>query len=152
MKAAAAMVGILGALLGLGAFAHPALDNPRAEAGSSYRAAIRITHGCSGSPVREVIVQIPEGVHGAKPMPKPGWQIAIEPRAIRWSGGRIDNGYFDEFVLLVQLPEAPGTLYWKVSQVCEQGRIDWFDTSGDGKTPAASLEVLPSTGHSGHKH
>jgi len=155
MKTRAHAGALLLAFCASAAFAHPALENPRAEAGSSYRAAIRITHGCSGSPVREVIVQIPEGVRGAKPMPKPGWQVAIEPGAIRWSGGRIENGYFDEFVLLAQLPSTPGTVYWKVSQVCEQGRIDWFDTARDAKAPAAALEVLPGTapaGHAEHKH
>jgi len=160
------------------AFAHAVLDNPRAEAGSSYRAAIRITHGCSGSPVREVIVQIPEGVRGVKPMPKPGWTLEIEKARlaqpyeshgrrveedvvrVRWSGGRLENAHFDEFVLLAALPDRPGKLYWKVSQVCEQGRVDWFDLPDGGKPaadlkePAAVLEVLPAAhaDHGGHKH
>ena len=157
------------------ALAHPALENPRAEAGSSYRAAIRITHGCSGSPVREVIVQIPEGVRGAKPMPKPGWTLEVEKARlaqpyeshgrrieedvvrVRWSGGRLENAHFDEFVLLAGLPDRPGKLYWKVSQVCEKGRIDWFDVPESGKPaaelkePAAVLEVLPAA-HGEHKH
>jgi uncharacterized protein YcnI len=150
-------------------------DVPRAEAGSSYRGAIRITHGCSGSPVREVIVEIPDGVRGAKPMPKPGWTLSVEKARlakpyeshgrrieedvvrVRWSGGRLESSHFDEFVLLAGLPKMPGTLYWKVSQVCEQGRIDWFDIPQGGrplsdyKTPAAPLEVLPAA-HSEHKH
>jgi len=159
------------------AAAHPSLDNPRAEAGSSYRAAIRITHGCAGSPVREVIVQIPEGVRGAKPMPKTGWTLKIEKARlaqpyeshgrrieedvvrVRWSG-RLESAHFDEFVLLAGLPQAPGKLYWKVSQVCEQGRIDWFEvpqagkTAADLKEPAAVLEVLPAArvGHAEHRH
>ena len=160
------------------AFAHAVLDNPHAEAGSSYRAAIRITHGCSGSPVREVIVQIPEGVRGAKPMPKPGWTLEVEKARlaqpyeshgrrieedvvrVRWSGGRLENAHFDEFVMLAGLPQTPGKLYWKVSQVCEKGRIDWFDvpqggnTAADLKEPAAVLEVLPAAraDHAEHKH
>jgi uncharacterized protein YcnI len=139
------------------AWAHVTLENPRAEAGGSYRAALRVTHGCEGSPVREVIVEIPEGVRGAKPMPKPGWTIAIEPGRVRWSGGRLENGYFDEFVLLARLPEAPGTIYWKVSQICEQGRIDWVDippagkSRADSKTPAAPLQIVPKA-RQGNQH
>ena len=52
--------------------AHPLLAAPTAEAGSFYKAAIGITHGCSGSATREVIVMIPPGVEGAKPMVKAG--------------------------------------------------------------------------------
>ncbi len=159
------------------AWGHPALENPRAEAGSSYRAAIRLTHGCAGSPIREVVVEIPPGVRGARPMPKPGWTIAIERERlaqpytmhghaidedvarIRWTGGPLDLAYFDEFVLLADLPETPGALYWKVSQICEQGRIDWTDVPPAGKTraglkaPAAVLEVMPKQGQGqGHQH
>ena len=32
-------------------------------------------HGCAGSPTVKLRVQIPEGVIGIKPMPKPGWTI-----------------------------------------------------------------------------
>jgi periplasmic copper chaperone A len=156
----AAAAAILFAVLGCLAapvLAHPSLDNPRAEAGSTYKAAIRITHGCSGSPVREVAVEIPEGVRGAKPMPKPGWTLTVEPKRVRWSGGRLENGQFDEFVLLAGLPDAPGTIYWKVSQLCEQGRIDWWDVPQEGKSsaelksPAVPLEILPAA-HPAHKH
>lgn len=35
--------------------------------------------------------------------------------------------YYDGFVVMSKLPETVGKLYWKVSQVCEQGRLDWVD-------------------------
>lgn len=155
--------------------AHVSLEVPQAKAGSYYKAVLRLTHGCQGSPIRQVVVQIPRGVQGAKPMPKPGWQIEIEKvkldqpyrshgktvteevAQIRWTGGPLADGFFDEFVLLARLPDSAGTLWWKVSQVCENGRIDWSDVPAEGKTaadyeaPAARLEVLPAA-QDEHRH
>ncbi|HEY1181000.1 MAG TPA: YcnI family protein [Rhodocyclaceae bacterium] len=154
--------------------AHVVLDNKTAPAGSYYRGALRVGHGCEGAPVRQVVVTIPEGVQGAKPMPKAGWKIDIERHTltrpytshgrtvtedvseIRWTARSPDDylpdSYFDEFVVFAKLPETPGTLYWKVSQICEQGRIDWHEIpQGDAATklqfPAAVLRVdaVPTT-------
>jgi uncharacterized protein YcnI len=155
--------------------AHPVLAVPQAPAGSFYKAAIGITHGCAGSATREVIVEIPAGVSGAKPVPKPGWTIAIErtplttPREshgrkiteevsrIRWSGGLLESAHFDEFVLVATLPQQAGPVYWKVTQVCEQGRAEWNEIPPAGKSPhdlkspALRLEVSADP-HAGHKH
>lgn len=157
------------------AHAHVTLETRSAEAGSSYKAVFKVGHGCAGSPVREIVVSIPDGVQGAKPMPKAGWQIEIErarldrPYAshgktvvedvtqVRWVGGTLPDAYYDEFVLVAKLPERAGTLYWKVSQVCEQGRIDWAEVPvagkklSDYKAPAAVLEIAPKAGEE-HKH
>ena len=58
-----------------GAFAHVSLETREAKAGGSYKAVLKIPHGCDGSPVVKVHVEIPDGVIAVKPMPKPGWQI-----------------------------------------------------------------------------
>lgn len=163
------------AALSFAAQAHLTLDHPRAEAGASYKAVLRVSHGCEGSPIRELIVTIPAGVRGAKPMLKPGWHIDIERRPleqpyqshgrtviedvslVRFSGGTLPDGYYDEFIVVATLPEQPGTLYWKVSQVCEEGRIDWDQVPASGqslkdlKWPAAVLEVVPGK-RAGHAH
>jgi uncharacterized protein YcnI len=158
------------------AAAHITLEQQKAEAGSYYKAVFRITHGCDGAPIRQIVVAIPEGVQGPKPMVKPGWAIEIERgkldrpytalhgrivteevRQIRWTGGPLANEHYDEFVLTARLPDAPGKLYWKVSQVCEKSRIDWVEIPAEGKklsdykTPAAVLELTPK-GHEGHRH
>ncbi len=139
------------------AYAHVVFDDPRRVAGSDYRAVFRIVHGCSGSAVRAVEVEVPEGVRNARAMAKAGWTLSVEPARIRWSGGRVAKGEFDEFVVLARLPASPGTLYWKVAQICEQGRIDWADVPEAGKAlsdyraPAVLLEVLPAE-HGKHSH
>ena len=163
------------AALSFAAQAHITLEATRAEAGTSYKAVLRASHGCEGSPIRELIVTIPAGVRGAKPILKPGWRVEIERRRLeqpyqshgravtedvsqlRFSGGTLPEGFYDEFIVVGTLPEQPGTLYWKVSQVCETGRIDWdqvpvSDQSPQAlKSPAAVLEVVPAE-HAGHLH
>ncbi len=166
--------------LGLGqtAVAHIVLEQPVAAAGSYYRATLRVGHGCDGSPIRQIVVTIPAGVQGAKPMPTAGWQIEIvrtplakpyvshgrtvteDVTEIRWTAKSADdylqNSHYDEFVIFSKLPENPGKLYWKTSQVCEQGQIDWAELPAAGagklKYPAAVLEITPEHKHSGHSH
>jgi uncharacterized protein YcnI len=175
LRAAAAAV----ALLAAAAHAHIALEYQVAPAASSYKASFKVGHGCSGSATREISVRIPEGVRGARPMPKAGWDISIERQKLAvpyQSDGRtvsedvvritwtartredmLPHAWYDEFVLVGQLPAKAGTLYWPVSQVCEEGRIDWTEMPQAGqkasalKSPAPALEVLPGAA-SGHQH
>ena len=162
------------------ASAHVVLDYQAAPAGSSYRATFKVGHGCGESATRQVVVEIPAGVRGAHPMPKPGWQLAVERAPLpqpETSHGRtvtedvvrvtwtartredfLANAHYDEFVLLARLPQQAGTIYWPVRQVCEEGRADWVEVPRAGqkfsdlKAPAALLEVLPTSGAGEHKH
>ncbi len=157
-----------------GTWAHVVLEQLQADAGASYKAVFRVGHGCGESAVKELIVQVPPGVVGAKPMAKAGWQITVErapPAAaasgrssvgdvvrIQWSGGRLDPAQYDDFVLLARLPDQAGPLYWKVSQVCEAGRMDWVDVPAAGqqlrdlKSPAALLDVRPAAAAASGAH
>jgi uncharacterized protein YcnI len=56
--------------------AHIVLVEPKAVAGSYYKAALRVAHGCSGSATHELVEQVPAGLQGAKPQPKAGLRIA----------------------------------------------------------------------------
>jgi uncharacterized protein YcnI len=132
--------------------AHVTLEVPQAPAGSSFRAVFRIGHGCAGSATNLLSVRIPAGFRGAKPMPKPGWTVAITRNAdtvseITWRASSreawIEDAYYDEFVLRVQLPEQPGAQVFPVVQGCEKGQAEW-------ETP---LTVLPaSAAPGGHMH
>ena len=131
------------------AHAHVVLEQTQADAGSSYKAVLRVGHGCGDSPVVELIVQIPPGVRSARAMAKPGWKIEQTRDAatkavtqIRWSEGRLDADQFDDFVLLAGLPEQAGMLTWKIAQVCAVGRSDWEPV----------LEVRPAATPAAHKH
>lgn len=161
------------------ASAHVVLEDQAALAGSSYRAAFRVGHGCSGSPTTAIRVVLPAGVRGAKPMPKPGWTLAIRraPLAqpydshgktvredvveISWTASAsehaLPDAWYDEFVLRTTLPAQAGPLWFRVVQTCASGQLDWAEVPAQGtstrglKAPAVLLEVLPS-GMAGHGH
>ena len=160
-------------------FSHAVLNDPAALAGTGYRAAVRIGHGCEGSPVTAVRVTIPEGFLGAKPMPKAGWVVASKVgklakpyddhgkqvtegvTEITWTASSkeywLQDAWFDEFVLRGSLPKEAGPLWFKVMQICEKGSIDWAEVPASGnstkglKFPAALLEIIES-GAMAHQH
>lgn len=160
--------------------AHPMLENAAAPAGGSYKAIMRITHGCAGSPTRQVAIEIPAGVRGARPMPKPGWTLEVQREKlaqpytshgrsitedavrITWTArtreDMLQSAHVDEFLLVAQLPDKAGPLYWPVRQVCEEGRADWVEIPKPGqkaaelKNPAVLLDVRAGGEHAGHQH
>ena len=159
-------------LAALPASAHVTLENRQASPGSYYKAVFAVPHGCAGSATVKIRVQIPEGVIAAKPMPKPGWTletvkgkyaasyshhgatIAEGVKEVSWSGGKLMDDNYDEFVVATFLTASlkPNTmLYFPVVQECEQGISRWIDIpegdkpahGHDGKSPAPSLKLLP---------
>jgi uncharacterized protein YcnI len=161
------------------AFAHVVLEDQTALAGRSYKAVLKVGHGCEGSPTTAMRVTIPAGFMGAKPMPKAGWkldvktaklavpydsygkQITEDVSEITWTATSKDSylpdGYYDEFVLRGGLPKKDGVMWFKVLQSCEKGANDWSQIPAAGvdphslKSPAAQLEIIPS-GAAGHQH
>src|ERR1700719_1644541 len=114
----AAALAVAGALAGATiAFAHITLENQQAPVGASYKAVLRVPHGCDGSATVAVRVRVPAGFIEVKPMPKPGWKLDVvrgkyqKPTSVRgtkmtegvtevdWSGGNLPDAYYDEFVL-----------------------------------------------------
>jgi uncharacterized protein YcnI/copper(I)-binding protein len=143
------------------ASAHVTLETKQAKVGGSYKAVFGIPHGCEGQPTTEVSIEIPEGVIGVKPMPKPGWTLALEKgpyartykfhhgetkndgvKRVTWSGGSLADEYFDQFVLSTfiagELP--PDTrIYFPVTQKCANGELRWGEVPAEGQD-AHSLE------------
>ena len=160
--------------------AHVTLEYPVATAGQSYKATFKIGHGCGASPTRVVEIDMPAGVRGAKPMPKPGWTLDVvrdklvqpytshgrnvseDTTRIRWTAkteaDMLPSQHYDEFVLVGTLPQQAGMLYWPVRQICPQGQLDWTEVPAQGqkwtdlKSPAAELELMPAAGHNAHNH
>jgi uncharacterized protein YcnI len=150
--------------------AHVTLDTAVAPAGTPFKAAFRVGHGCeAGSATHTLVVRVPDGFAGAKPMPKAGWAIEVVrgPLAVPYeSRGRkitedvvevtwratsreawVQDAWYDEFVLRGQTPAQAGPLWFKVRQVCDKGQWDWADVPASGtstqglKAPAALLDV-----------
>jgi uncharacterized protein YcnI len=172
--------GVLFLAISLPAAAHITLEYQVANAGSYYKATFKVGHGCGTSPVKQIVVSIPAGVQGAKPMPKAGWALEITQEKlaqpivdhgktitegvahITWTAKTpadyLQNGWYDEFVLQAKLLAKEGTLYWPVIQICEAGRVDWTEVPQAGqkfsdlKNPAAALELMSTGGGGAHNH
>jgi periplasmic copper chaperone A len=168
-------IAVAAALAASPAMAHITLEGKQASIGSSYKAVFAVPHGCAGSATIKIRVQIPEGVIGVKPMPKPGWNVesisgkyATEyeshgrklsegVKEVAWSGGKLSDQNYDEFVILTFLTDTlkPNTtLYFPVVQECEQGVSRWIDIPAegqggdhghDGTSPAPGVKLLPKS-------
>jgi copper(I)-binding protein len=110
-------------------------------------------------------------------MPKPGWTLGIETgdyakaykihgetvtsgaRAVTWSGGSLDDAWFDEFVLIGTLADvsAGDTLPFKTVQSCGSGKIGWVELAAEGQDPhsldaPAPVLTIAEGGSQGHDH
>lgn len=149
------------------ALAHVVLEKSETAPGVPYKAILKVGHGCAGAATTSLSVEIPEGLADAKPMPKPGWQVTTEQgayatpvtvyghklekgtRRITWTGGRVGDDQYDEFVFagFVAPLTQPTTLYLPVVQGCETSENRWVETPAAGQTlrdlkmPAAVLRI-----------
>jgi uncharacterized protein YcnI len=151
--------------------AHVILEQKQAPVGTPYKAVFRVPHGCGDSATVRLSVHIPEGVVAVKPMAKPGWQIDITRgpyeksyatthgarmtegvKDVVWSGGRLPNELFDDFVLSTFIASdlTPGdTLYFPAVQECEKGIHRWIEIPAANRSgeplnePAPGVTLLP---------
>jgi len=152
--------------------AHVTLETRQAEPNGSYKAVLRVGHGCEGSPTTAIRVQIPEGMIAVKPMPKTGWQVATTQdkyerpydyygteltegvRQIAWTGGELRDDFYDEFVFVGRLTDfAPETvLHFPTVQECAAGAHRWIEIPTAGQDPdeldepAPQLEIVKGAG------
>lgn len=148
IRAVAVAVGVIIAfpLLSSTALAH-VTANPDEATSPYFRTALRVGHGCEGSPTTTVRVQIPEGVDSARAEVIPGWDVEVirtkldepieqeegEPITERvseivWSGGNLSDDNFEEFGLNVHIADdAPEVLWFPTIQECEKGEHRWIE-------------------------
>lgn len=160
----------LAAAAAMPAAAHVTLDVPTAKVHASYKAVLKVGHGCDGKATTAIRVRLPEGVINVKPMPKAGWKIEKTQgeyakaydyygeaktsgvRELTWSGGNLADDEYDEFVFRAYVTEAfkPGdTIAFPVVQECTEGATTrWIEIPEAGKTaddyehPAPTLTVV----------
>lgn len=147
------------------AFAHSTFLVQEATIGSSFKAVLRVPHGCGTEATHTVRVQIPEGFFAVKPMPKAGWtletvkgpyentylnhgtEVSEGVKEIVWSDGDLPTDFYDEFVFTGTfadtLPEGP--FYFPAIQECANGEEAWIDTTGaeDAEGPAPKINLIP---------
>jgi len=169
--------GLAACLLAPAAFAHAGLETREATIGSTYKAVVKIPHGCDGAATTRVRVRVPNGLIAVKPMPKPGWTLETVRGAydkaypyyggaelkegvteVSWSGGTLPDAFYDEFVLtgLVAKSLTPETpMYFPILQDCETGSRNWVDVPAAGqnahdlKSPAPAVRLVQAQ-HGGH--
>ncbi len=125
------------------AFSHVTLEQAQVEAGSYYKAVLRVGHGCEGLPTILLRVQIPNGFLGAKPMPKTGWTLQTKQdklatpydnhgtavtedvTEITWTATSpataLPDSQYDEFILRGRAAMPVGATWFKVTQLCQDG-------------------------------
>src|SRR3984885_8487444 len=154
-------------LIATPAYAHVTLEGRQATIGTWYKAVFVVPHGCAGSATTRVRVQIPDGVIDVKPMPKTGWNIEVikgkyavpydfhgakiseGAKEVVWSGGKLPDDYYDEFVISTYLAPAlkPDTvLYFPTVQECEQGVSRWIDIPAEGYAEHTHGSKSPAPG------
>lgn len=154
------------------ALAHLSFERAEAAPNSTYKAVLRVPHGCQGQPTIKIRVRIPEGVVAVKPMPKPGWSLETAKGSyvrayqahgetvsegvtdIVWSGS-LDDAHYDEFVFQAQFTDAfqPGaTVYFPVVQECANHIEEWIEVptaaqEAQGlRTPAPGVRIVAAAG------
>jgi uncharacterized protein YcnI len=146
------------------AFGHITLETTQSAASSTYKAVMRVGHGCEGGQATIVVrVQIPDGFIAVKPMPKAGWTLAttVGPydkpydyygetltegvKEITWSGGSLPDDWYDEFVFRGRFVDlAAGTkVYFPVVQECANGAHRWIEIPAEGQNPDDLPEPAP---------
>ena len=145
------------------ALAHVSFENGQTTPDSTYKATLRIPHGCDGKPTLKVRVRIPEGIVAVKPMPKAGWKLETVKGAyvrayqvhgeavsegvtdIVWSGS-LDDGHYDEFVFQARFTDSyqPGaTVYFPVVQECDGAVEEWSQVPAAGEDPHSLKSPAP---------
>ena len=152
------------------AFAHITLETQEAKVGSTYKAVLRVPHGCDGKATRAIRVQIPEGVIAVKPMPKPGWKLETAKgkyaksyklygaevgdgvKEVVWSDGELPDEFYDEFVFRGVLTDglaAGEFVHFPVVQECDGATERWIEIPAKGQDddelefPAPGVKLLP---------
>jgi periplasmic copper chaperone A len=147
------------ALLALAApaHAHVTLETSEAVPGSTFKAVVRVPHGCEGAATQKLRIRIPEGMFAVKPMPKAGWTLetVTGPYArsydsygtpvsegvteIVWTG-ELPDAFYDEFVFRGQIAgdlKPGGSLWFPVVQECTKGVERWIEIPAEGQDPEA---------------
>lgn len=153
------------------AFAHATLEVQEAGLGASYKAVLRIPHGCGTEATHTIRVQIPEGFYNVKPMPKAGWkletvtgpyentyvnhgtEVSEGVKEITWSEGNLPNEWYDEFVFRGTFADTlePGTFYFPAIQECANGEEAWIGMGEGADMPAPSVTLIAG-GMDEHAH
>lgn len=133
--------------------AHVTLPPGGATAGTVYPAAFRVGHACPDATATTALkVRLPAGFTLVEAQPRPGWTLAVDATEVSWTAttpqAALQAKERTQFIVRGRLPAQPGTLWFKVLQVCDKGQADWSQQPAHEtdkvEFPAARLDVLPA--------
>lgn len=164
-------------LLPVLAQAHVTANPNEGQAGKYFETKFRVSHGCDGSPTVAVHIALPKGMVSVKPQYKAGWNVDIKKSSLEkpvsaghgkmateqfdeiiWSGGTLPDTLYDDFGLLMKLPDAEGILWFPVKQVCKEGVSEWknvpanMDLWHETDHPAPFVKIAPAAPAAKHQH
>jgi uncharacterized protein YcnI len=156
------------------AAAHNVLNVWEGPAGQLFPMKLNVNHGCKGSPVVGLRLQIPDGVVDAKAGHSEHWTVENEMRQldepimmhgrpvtevvseIVWTKkeGSVPADGWAEFDFRMTLPDKPGEIiYFKNITVCEDGTDGYIDMPemvldvSDPEFPAKAWAFMTATPH-----
>src|SRR4029077_11270096 len=105
------------------ALAHVDLVTDEAAVGE-FVATFQVPHGCNGAATTGLQIQIPSGVFDVKPMPEPGWKLAMKTgkyttpfkngdqtltqgvTEVDYTGGSLPDNEYQQFVIYMNLADS----------------------------------------------
>jgi periplasmic copper chaperone A len=133
-------VGILVAGAAVLAFAAPASAHveptpPAIQAGTTSELAFGVEHGCDGSPLVKVEIQVPEGVTDVEAVPGPdGWTGVVADGVVTFTGGPQPAEEPIDFSIRATFPDTPDEMVgFPTVETCEEGSISWIEPVVEGQ-------------------
>jgi uncharacterized protein YcnI len=127
------------------ASAHVDPDPIAMQAGSSGTVAFTVAHGCSGSPMIDLKLQVPAGVTNVKVVDKAGWTGTVTGTTIEFKGGTLAADKPDHFDITLTVPTQAGDIHFPAIETCQKGEIDWIQIGADGapepEFPAPTIKI-----------
>ena len=143
--------------------AHVYLETAEAPANGTYKAVLRVPHGCDGEPTIGIGSRFRKGSSRSSRCPSPagswrrsrpstrsaydyfGAQLTEGVKEIEWSGGSLRDDFYDEFVFVGRLTDfAPGTvLNFPTVQQCAGAVHRWIEIPAAGQDPDELEEPAP---------
>jgi uncharacterized protein YcnI len=151
-----ALGGLAVGLFSAAALGHNYLVQTQAPAGYVHDLAMRVPHGCKGSPVQQVRIKIPEGVYRVTVEHRTDWDVTLTMREVDppvpGDGGRPITETVDEimwsnaenplppdrtaeFRFRAKLPDEVGrVLYFRTLNKCVEGDDNYVDLPAEDLT------------------
>ena len=101
------------------------------------------THGCAGSPTKQLSIQLPEGTTEVTPQNPSGWTSTVSATVLDWTGGPIPDTDKGEFVASMRIVGTKGTtVFLPTKQICVVGEEDWLEKTDDPEADNAAPRIV----------